>query len=286
MTADTPLSIHVHTAPMRPIPSKPLGPGYEPRWSPCSSTLIAGERDAYLVDSLITHDQVDQLADWTEALGKRVVGILITHGHSDHWMGIARLQERFPGARGLATKDVFAHAQFEASDEGLQKYWHTVFPDGQIPDVPVPPELLETDSLDLEGHTISAIDIGQGDVEHSTVFHVPSLDAVAAGDVTYNQVHMMTAYTDTAAREAWIASLDAIAALGPRTVVSGHKRVDAPDAPDQIEQSKQYLRDFSRIADEQETTEGIVRAMLELHGDRDNPHTLWFSAAQTIAKRG
>ncbi|MEV7394306.1 MULTISPECIES: hypothetical protein [unclassified Streptomyces] len=46
MTADTPLSIHVHTAPMRPIPSKPLGPGYEPRWSPCSSTLIAGERDA------------------------------------------------------------------------------------------------------------------------------------------------------------------------------------------------------------------------------------------------
>src|SRR6266704_4528075 len=73
------------------------------------------------------------------------------------------------------------------------------------------------------------------------------LDAVVAGDVCYNQVHMMTAWTDDAARQAWIANLDAIAALNPSIVVSGHKRVDAPDSPDTIEQSKQYLLDFSRV---------------------------------------
>ena len=68
-------------------------------------------------------------------------------------------------------------------------------------------------------------------------------------------------------------------------VVSGHKRVDAPDSPDTIEQSKQYLRDFSRVASEQDTVEGIVAEMLKLHGDRDNPYTLWLSARRVAGNR-
>ena len=47
----------------------------------------------------------------------------------------------------------------------------------------------------------------------------------------------------------------------------------------------QYLRDFTRIADEQETAEGIVAAMLELHADRDNLWVLWFGARKAVAKR-
>ena len=103
--------------------------------------------------------------------------------------------------------------------------------------------------------------------------------------MVYNQVHMMTAETDAASRDAWVASLDAITALNPATVVSGHKRVGAPDSPETIEQSRQYLRDFSRIVDEQETVESIVAAMLELHQDRDNPRVLWYGARQAVAKR-
>ncbi|WP_316775775.1 MBL fold metallo-hydrolase [Streptomyces sasae] len=113
--------------------------------------------------------------------------------------------------------------------------------------------------------------------------HAPSIGAVVAGDLVYNQVHMMTAYTDATAREAWIAHLDTVAALNPRTVVSGHKRVGEPDSPDTIEQSKEYLRDFSRVAAEQDTAEGIVTEMLKFHGDRDNPYTLWLSARRTLA---
>jgi glyoxylase-like metal-dependent hydrolase (beta-lactamase superfamily II) len=246
-------------------------------WSPLSSTLIAGERDAILVDTTVTYDQVDQLADWIEGFGKRVVGVVITHGHADHWIGLARLQERLPQARGLATKDVFARAQYEATSERALTFWRAYFP-GEIPDVPVAPEKFDGDSIDLDGHELRVIDIGQGDIEHSTIVHVPSLRAVVAGDVVYNQVHMMTAYTDDAKREAWIASIDAIAALDPQIVVSGHKRVGASDLPDTMEQSKQYLRDFSRVAAESDSAEQIIAAMLKLHGDRDNPYTLWLSA--------
>jgi len=133
------------------------------------------------------------------------------------------------------------------------------------------PELFDGDSIDLDGHKLRVIDIGQGDIEHSTIVHVPSLRAVVAGDVVYNKVHMLTALTDATAREAWIASIDSIAALDPDIVVAGHKRVGAPDSRDTIEQSERYLRDFSRIAAGSDTAEQTVAAMLELHGGRDNP---------------
>jgi mRNA degradation ribonuclease J1/J2 len=114
---------------MRPFAgAAPQGAGDQPLWSPMSSSLIAGAEEAVLVDTLITFGQVDALADWADSHGKRITAILVTHGHSDHWIGLARLLERFPDACGLAAGKVLDRARFEATDEGLKKYWHTCFP--------------------------------------------------------------------------------------------------------------------------------------------------------------
>lgn len=77
------------------------------------------------------------------------------------------------------------------------------------------PSMLEDGTLDLDGHELQIIDVGQGDTEHSSIVYAPAIGAIVAGDVVYNQVHMMTAETDAASRDAWIANLDAIAALNP-----------------------------------------------------------------------
>jgi glyoxylase-like metal-dependent hydrolase (beta-lactamase superfamily II) len=254
-------------------------------WSPLSSTLIAGEMEAILVDTLITLDQVDALAEWAHTFGRRITGVYITHGHSDHWMGLARLQEHFPEARGIATPEVVDRARFEATDPNLSAYWKNSFP-GELPKTPVLPEALPDAEFDLEGHTLRAVSVGQGDTENSTVLHVPSAAAVVGGDVVYNGVHMMTAETDEKGRDAWIASLDAVAALNPTIVVAGHKQVGAPDPREAIGASQQYLRDFSRVVNEGGGVEDIVSAMLDMHGDRDNPRTLWHSARIAVAKRG
>jgi glyoxylase-like metal-dependent hydrolase (beta-lactamase superfamily II) len=254
-------------------------------WSPMSSTLIAGVREAILVDTLVTNDQVDALAQWVRGFNKHVVGVYVTHGHADHWIGLARLKEHFPDARGIATAEVVGRATFEATDPGLSAYWKASFP-GELPATPVLPEALGSAEFELEGQTLEAISIGQGDTEYSTVLRVPSAAAVIGGDVVYNRVHMMTAETDEKSREAWIASLDAVAGLEPEIVVAGHKRVGATDLPENIAASQQYLRDFSRIVNDGGGVEEIVAAMLELHGDRDNPRTLWHSARTAVAKRG
>ena len=139
----SPLTVEVHIAPMRPFVGPPSrGPGDEPMWSPMSSTLIAGEEEAILVDTLVTVGQVDTLAEWARGFGKRITGVYITHGHSDHWIGLARIQEHFPEARGLATSEVVARASFEATNPGLSAYWKTSFP-GELADKTVLPEALD-----------------------------------------------------------------------------------------------------------------------------------------------
>ena len=280
------LTVDVYVAPMRPFAGAPgQGPGDDPMWSPMSSTLIAGAEQGILVDTLVTLGQVDALAEWVRGFGKRITGVYITHGHQDHWIGLARLQEHFPEARGIATREVVGRATFEATDPGLSAYWKASFP-GELPETAVLPEALTTDEFELEGQLLRAVSVGQGDTEFSTVLHVPSAAAVVGGDVVYNGVHMMTAETDENSREAWIASLDAVAALNPQIVVAGHKSVGALDLPESIGASQQYLSDFSRIVNEGGSVEDIVNAMLKLHGDRDNPRTLWHSARTAVAKRG
>lgn len=172
MSATPPLHLDVNVAPMRPMQgAPPQGPGDESTWSPMSSTLIHGERDAVLVDTLVTFDQVDTLADWIDRFDKNLTAIYITHGHSDHWIGLSRLLERFPKARGLARPEVHARAVFEATHPGLSAYWQSIFP-GEVPQTPVLPDRFEETSIDLEGHELDIVDIGQGDTEHSTIVQV------------------------------------------------------------------------------------------------------------------
>lgn len=285
MSATPALNLDVHIAPMRPMHGAPAeGPGDEPMWSPMSATLIYGEREAVLVDTTVTFEQVDALADWIEGFGKRLTGIYITHGHSDHWIGISRLRERFGDVPAWARPRVYERAVFEMTNPGLSAYWQGIFP-GEVPERPVAPDRLETTSIELEGHELNAIDIGWGDTEFSTILRAPSIAAVVGGDVVYNQVHMMTAETDERTRQAWIHNLNQIAALDPQIVVSGHQRVGAPNDPKTIGESQQYLRDFSRVVASTEKVEDIVSEMLELHPDRDNPRVVWHCAREAVKKR-
>ena len=89
------------------------------------------------------------------------------------------------------------------------------------------PEALDGDVIDLEGHALRIVTVGQSDTGVSTIVHVPSLDAVIAGDVAYNGIHQWLAQTDHEKRMQWIASVEKIEALEPRIVVASHKRPDA-----------------------------------------------------------
>jgi glyoxylase-like metal-dependent hydrolase (beta-lactamase superfamily II) len=279
------LSIDVYVASIRPYTSPDqLGEGEVATWAPTSSTLISGPTEAILIDAPLTFDNADHIAAWAKSHDKKITGVYITHGHSDHWLGLARLLDHFPEARGFAAPEVVGRAAWEAEFNKTSKYWTSRFP-GELPDMPVVPEVLNSDEIMVDGQTVNLIHVGQGDIEGSTIFHAQSADAVVCGDVVYNNVHMMMYEADEAKREAWIASIDAVAALNPKIVVAGHKSVGAPDLPENLAASQQYLRDFTTVANYGGTVEDLVHGMLDLHGERDQPHTLWISARTEVARR-
>ena len=74
------------------------------------------------------------------------------------------------------------------------------------------------------------------------------------------------------------------AALEPAFVVAGHKKVGNNNDPKIISESRQYLRDFTRIAAEEATAAGIVARMVERYPDWENLRTLWHSARSAIAR--
>src|SRR5712692_10713207 len=117
---NSPLKWEVFVSPQVAVIASDLPPGAtERKWSPISSTLISGERDAVLVDTFITMEQNRALAAWVAASGKNLTTIYATHGHGDHFFGTSTVLERFPGARFVAGPDVIKVMRQQASPESL-----------------------------------------------------------------------------------------------------------------------------------------------------------------------
>jgi hypothetical protein len=101
---------------------------------------------------------------------------------------------------------------------------------------------------------------------------------VVAGDAAYNDVHLYLAESNAQTRREWITALDTIEKLKPRAVIAGHKKADRDDSPGIIEETRQYIRDFERVASMAATARELYDQMLEIYPDRANPGSLWGSA--------
>jgi glyoxylase-like metal-dependent hydrolase (beta-lactamase superfamily II) len=176
------------TAPLRPKATA----GYPNRtFSPTTSTLIFGANDPVLVDALLIQEDVDALGDMIASTGRTLTTIFITHGHGDHFFGSDRLIARFPGARAVTTPGIvdYINSHIQGDAQLLSSYFGD-----NVSRATSRPAPLDRDIIDLEGHELRVIEVGQGDIAPSAVLHIPSLDAMVAGDAAYNQIHQMLAF--------------------------------------------------------------------------------------------
>ncbi|MFE6052140.1 MBL fold metallo-hydrolase [Kitasatospora sp. NPDC056446] len=248
-----------------------------------TSTLILGEHTAILVDAQLTRSAGRELAEWVAGKGRRLLAIVVTHQHPDHYFGAEEVLKLFPDARLLAAPAVVEGILRTAAAKVAQ--WKPVYGD-DIPDHPLVPAPLLPQPLMLDRQVIPVLLLGQADCGDSTVVHVPSIRTVIAGDFVYNGTHVWTADTGPAQRTTWGHNLGRIADLGADRVIAGHRAPDqGDDAARVLAFTGEYLQDFDRLlAEHPDDPEALATAMNERYGELTLPVILELGAAANTAR--
>jgi glyoxylase-like metal-dependent hydrolase (beta-lactamase superfamily II) len=250
--------------------------GTQQKWSPLSSTLIFGARDALLVDPPFTRTQIQSVGDSVERSGRRLAYIYSTHGHGDHWYGTGELARRFPGVTVYATEGTI-EVMRQRGASSREQLFDRIFP-GQIPESPVLAEPIPAAGFLLEGNAVVAVETGHSDTDKTTVLHVPAIDLVVAGDVAYNGVHQYISEGGGDGLHEWLRALDRVDGLHPRAVVAGHKNKNRPDDPAILDETRGYLQDVIRLLEEKPAAREFYDQMIGLYPDRLNPGVVWLGA--------
>lgn len=245
---------------------------------PTSSTLIYGDRDAVLVDTQLTSEAANDLANWVQATGKNLAAIYVTHSHGDHHFGSSTILERFPRAKLLATSEVASRMKHEHGPERLQGLWEKLFP-GQLPGTFADAQALDEDEFYLEGEKLVIVRLGHTDCDETTALWVPSIGLLIAGDSVYGNTHPYMGETGTGIlRREWCTALDKLQALGAKTVIGGHSDPNSSFGPEAIAETKTYFAHFDQAVEGSETSEGVYERMMKIYPERLNPGSLWAGA--------
>ena len=186
---------------------------------PVSSVIVSGKRDAILVDAQFGRAQATQLVDKIRASGKHLTTIYISHGDPDYYFGLDTIKAAFPDAKIVASAQTVAHIQQTLAAK--LAFWGPKL-GADAPQQTIVPEILQGDTLTLEGQQLKVIGLDGPQAQRSFVW-IPTLKAVVGGVVVADNLHIWMADTQTArSHREWLQTLKRITGLHPKTVVPGH----------------------------------------------------------------
>ncbi|HEY8472007.1 MAG TPA: MBL fold metallo-hydrolase [Natronosporangium sp.] len=153
-----------------------------------NATLVVGDGEALLVDTLATDPQARELAEAIRAVTAYPLTIVNTHHHFDHCFGNAVL--------AAGGRPIWAHQEAAAllatGAERLRRQWY----DEWAPTEPglaagiaearvVPPDHLvrHEAALTVGGREVRLLHLGRGHTAGDLVVHLPDADLVIAGDL-------------------------------------------------------------------------------------------------------
>ncbi len=152
-----------------------------------NAVLIAGDREAMLVDAHVIRPAAQKLAALIKKGGWRLKQIYISHPHPDHFGGLQVLRDEFRHTPILAAPEVAATIAAQGAfmlDLVKQKYGPLACEELVVP------ESCQDSSLRIDREEVQLLQYAGGEASHQTAFYIPRARTLVAGDLVYNRVHL------------------------------------------------------------------------------------------------
>ena len=224
--------------------SPPVAPQIAPRIVQVASPAEGIFANAYLVetpDGVVVIDAALRVSDAVAlhariaALGKPLLGVLLTHGHPDHYNGVA-IATAGHDVPVIATREV--DRVIRKDDAAKEQLWKPMFgaewpaprafPDRLVHDN----EVVRLGGLDFRVHAM-----GPAESHADSYWTIDGVPAAFVGDLVFSGTHSYITDGHTAA---WLGALDRLAASLPpgTTLYPGHGK---PGGAELIAAQRRYL---------------------------------------------
>jgi glyoxylase-like metal-dependent hydrolase (beta-lactamase superfamily II) len=200
-----------------------------------NSYLVEGADGVVAIDAPLLLSDGRAFRARLEALGKPLLGVLVTHPHPDHYNTIGEL---------LAGESVsvIAHGdvarEIRASDEAKRAQWGPMFGDEWPASATFPNRTVaDEESVEFGDLRFTAWDFGPGESRSETVWLLGDGDTAFVGDLAFNGTH---AYLADGSTDVWLRAIERAeeTLADVRTLYVGH---GAPTGPAAFAEQRRYL---------------------------------------------
>jgi glyoxylase-like metal-dependent hydrolase (beta-lactamase superfamily II) len=219
-----------------------------------------------VVDATAAISSANQLRQVAESTGKPLLGVVVTHGHPDHFTGLSQFKD-LPIWASEACID-FAHREDEEKSASGKQYLGDDFPDTRTF-----PSQVVTDGSTLEfgSGRLRFSDLGPGESDADGMWSIEADDGVLhafVGDVICNGVHAF--FGDGHALH-WLEILDRLERESPPDTKFYVGHGDSPTDKAALGRQRAYIEKFVEIVKHldretpvsQDTQNRVVAAMRE-----------------------
>jgi glyoxylase-like metal-dependent hydrolase (beta-lactamase superfamily II) len=181
--------------------------------------LVETPHGVVLIDATLRVSDATVLRARITALGKPLLGVLLTHGHPDHYNGVAIVTAGLD-VPVVASREV--DRVIRADDAAKQRLWKPMFGTEWPEPRAFPTRLVgDGETVPLGGLEFRVHSVGPAESHADSYWTIDGVPAAFVGDLVFSGTHSFITDAHTAA---WLRALDALEQALPRdtTLYPGH----------------------------------------------------------------